>query len=124
MTGLTRSRLGITPESVAHAEAERTLRTAERKANEVSQVYYLEMPYGKIKIGYTINVVQRCSNLRVHRDSLLATEPGGRQMERVRHRQFASIRDGQREDFDKTPELLAHIEKIKAEYGPPIITGC
>jgi len=97
-------------------EAER-LAESERAARSV--VYYVLMPGGTIKIGFTIDLYQRMSNLRVDRDKVLATEPGGRPAERMRHRKFASIRIGNREDFKDTPELRAWIAKVRQENGDP-----
>jgi hypothetical protein len=87
-----------------------------------SQVYYVRIG-DHVKIGFTVNLRQRLVALRVSPSALMATEPGGRQMERERHLQFAAERVGRREDFNPSRRLLAHIETIKAEHGEPKMTG-
>lgn len=86
-----------------------------------SQVYYVRIG-DHVKIGYSINMHQRLSALRVNRDAVLATEPGGRDLERQRHAQFAAERVGRREDFNPSRRLLAHIEAVRAKHGEPRIT--
>lgn len=89
---------------------------------EQSQVYYVRI-HDHVKIGYTVNLKQRLSQLRVSPDALLATEPGARDLEQQRHAEFAAERIGRREDFNPSRRLLAHIEAIKAEHGEPNLTG-
>jgi len=89
---------------------------------EQSQVYYIRIG-DYIKIGYTQNLKQRISGLRVDKSDVLATEPGGQPKERERHLQFADIRIGQRENFERTADLLTHIAKVRHENGPPKMTG-
>jgi hypothetical protein len=89
---------------------------------EQSQVYYIRMG-DHIKIGYTQNLKERLTGLRVDVSDVLATEPGGRAKERERHLQFADIRIGRRENFERTADLLTHIAKVRRENGKPIITG-
>jgi hypothetical protein len=88
-----------------------------------AQVYYLNMPGGVIKIGTTTNMTERLTGLRVGREAVLATEPGNKTLERIRHKQFAHLRIGRREDFRPEPELLAWIERRKEKCGPPVITS-
>lgn len=100
--------------------------TAEQRAAvyaEQSLVYYVAQRDDTVKIGTTVNLVQRLSSLRLPREAVLATEPGGRDLEQVRHKQFAAIKHGRREDFDRSPELMSHIDMLIAHYGPPTITG-
>lgn len=87
----------------------------------LSQVYYVKI-HDHVKIGYTINLKARCQGLRVDTDAVLATEPGGRALESERHRQFAAERLGRREDFEPSRRLLAHIQDVLRENGPPNIT--
>lgn len=106
---------------------ERRRRNAEHKAKraaaleEQSQVYYVRIG-DHIKIGYSINLVQRLSSLRVDRDCVLATEPGGRQREAERHKQFAPERVGRKENFNPSRRLLDHIESIRQQHGDPKFT--
>ena len=88
-----------------------------------SLVYYVRIGE-HIKIGYSTNLKQRISQLRLQPAALLATEPGGREREKERHRQFSADRIvSNREDFTLSPRLLAHIDALLAEYGRPKITG-
>jgi hypothetical protein len=66
---------------------------------------------------------ERLKSLRVDVTDVMATEPGGRDKERERHEQFADIRRGRKENFERTPELLTHIAKVRRENGKPKITG-
>lgn len=86
-----------------------------------SQVYYVRIG-DHIKIGYTVNLRTRCSQLRVDVSRVMATEPGGRKLEQERHQQFAAERVGRREDFNPSPRLLEHIERVTHNHGPPRIT--
>lgn len=87
-----------------------------------SVVYYVRIG-DYIKIGYTENLTERLKALRVDKADVMATEPGGREKEKERHQQFAHIRRGRRENFEKTPELLTHIAKVRRDNGAPAITG-
>lgn len=89
---------------------------------EQSQVYYIRMG-DYIKIGYTQNLKERLNGLRVDAADVLATEPGSRAKERERHLQFADIRIGRRENFERTADLLTHIAKVRREHGKPKMTG-
>lgn len=87
-----------------------------------SVIYYVLFP-GCIKVGYTTNLASRLGNYRVAvpADSLLAVEPGGRDVEKQRHDQFKQWRlHRRREDFADTPELRAHIEAVVTEHGDPL----
>lgn len=80
-------------------------------------VFYVSFA-DRVKIGTSTNLKQR---LRVlHHDVLLAVEPGSFDIETRRHQQFATARvPGQKEWFTRTPELLAHIDAVRAEHGAP-----
>jgi hypothetical protein len=100
-------------------EYQEQLRKAELKKQAV--VYYIAQGQ-RIKIGYTTNMAQRMSALQP--DAILATEPGTRRLETSRHSQFRHLRSAAgREYFTAGPDLLAHVEKVLAEQGPPSITG-
>lgn len=94
----------------------------DRVAEAQSQVYYVRI-YDVIKIGYTTNMHARMSQLRVPIDAVLATEPGGRAVERRRHLQFESDRHGRLENFTPSQALLDHIVNVRAEHGDPTITS-
>lgn len=93
-----------------------------KEAYEAQSVVYYVRISDYIKIGFTRNLNERLKQLRVYKEDLMATEPGGRDKERERHQQFADIRRGKRENFDKTPELLTHIARVRREHGAPKIT--
>lgn len=87
-----------------------------------SVIYYMRTPDQRhIKIGYTIHLPDRMSQLRVSRDALLAVEPGWKETERERHAQFAEERQGKgrREDFNPSRRLLAHIDVARSKFGEP-----
>lgn len=79
-------------------------------------VYYVQVG-DLIKIGTTSTLRNRLSHFPP--DSvLLATEPGGHDVEAARHRQFASLLYDSdtsfREWFHAAPELLDHIAQLRA----------
>lgn len=81
-------------------------------------VYYVRIG-DRIKIGTSGNIKSRIASLMP--DEVLATEPGGREIETLRHRQFAALRvRGER--FQPGPELLSHIAMIREHFGEPVIT--
>ncbi len=85
-------------------------------ADERDVCYYLENPIeNQIKIGHSRRLRQRVKTLSAEAKvdlRLLATEPGGELVERMRHREFADIRI-KGEWFRPSPELLTHIESLK-----------
>jgi excisionase family DNA binding protein len=87
--------------------------TTARVATDTSVVYYIRFG-DRIKIGTTVNLVSRLGNLP--HDQLLATEPGGVNLEGLRHAQFAEHRI-RGEWFRPAPELLAHIGSVKTSAG-------
>jgi hypothetical protein len=86
------------------------------------QVYYVKTG-DCIKIGYTVNVRQRMGAMRLPIDAVLATEPGGMQLERMRHKQFAHLRRGRLEDFEPAEDLLSHVAMLREHFGAPRITS-
>jgi hypothetical protein len=80
----------------------------------VEVVYYLRYA-DRVKIGTSARPRQRLAAIR--HDELLAFEPGGRQLEQRRHREFASLREGG-EWFTLTPELAAHIAALRSRGEP------
>lgn len=105
---------------LANEEAKRLERELNKREAE-AQVYYVQMGE-RIKIGYTKSVRNRMAQLRTHPRFVLATEPGGREMERMRHLEFAGLRDGRKEEFFPHDRLMRHIDLIRETYGPPTIT--
>lgn len=82
-------------------------------------VYYVRIR-DYVKIGVTGNLSHRMLNLRAGLDQLLAAEPGGRDLERRRHREFAEERHGRREDFDLSDRLKQHIAITRMTHGDPM----
>lgn len=86
---------------------------AQRRAvHGTSVVYYMRRTDGDIKIGFSANLGVRARNLaRQHGTlTLLATEPGGLDMEQHRHREFGVLRiSPNREWFRPGRTLLLHI---------------
>lgn len=80
------------------------------QANPV--VYYVELTGGRIKIGWTTDLARRLVELRLRPDDVLATEPGGRSHEALRHRQFALERIGRSEEFRQSDALRRHIASL------------
>lgn len=104
----------VTPENV-----KRDTERWEAKKAEHSVVYYVRI--GEfIKIGYTTNLRNRMSGLRTDCSNVLATEPGGKELEAKRHAQFDKIRVGRREDFKPTLALIKHIEAVRDFHGDPV----
>ena len=62
------------------------------------------------------------SQLRVPVDAILATEPGGRDIEATRHKQFADLRVGTMENFRPDKRLIDHIDAVRDFHGEPMIT--
>lgn len=84
-----------------------------------THVYYLRLRHGDIKTGYSTDVIRRIASLRLDEDALLAVEPGDQQLEHLRHRQFAALRIGRREDFTAGSDLLSHIAMLCEHFGQP-----
>lgn len=95
--------------------AREALREAERREREAGAVVYYLRIGDRIKIGFTTNLRQRVAALRLDASAVLATEPGGRDVEYRRHHEFADERYGRREDFAPSDRLLAHIARLSGD---------
>jgi len=87
------------------------------KAVGPSVVYYVRLG-DHVKIGTTTNLPARLASFYVDHDpnALLGSEPGGRDVEARRHLEFAAERVYRnRELFNPSPRLLAHIASLKAD---------
>jgi hypothetical protein len=82
-------------------------------------VYYVRLPGDLIKIGTSRALRSRLTGLLATPADLLAAEPGGRELEAERHRQFRRFRYDKTERFRSEPELLAHIEQLRQTVGVP-----
>lgn len=80
-------------------------------------VYYIRIGE-RIKVGYSVDVRRR---MRAYppESALLAIEPGDRDLETERHRQFSASRTHGREWYTLTPDLQEHIDSVIAEHGEP-----
>lgn len=84
-----------------------------------SVVYYVRMG-NHVKIGTTTNLEKRMQSFYLDSDpdALLATEPGDVALERQRHVEFRAERVyANRELFNPSRRLLAHIESLKAKVA-------
>jgi hypothetical protein len=81
-----------------------------------SIVYYL-LRGPLVKIGTTRDPASRFASLMP--DRILAVEPGRQPLERQRHVQFTRLRVGTSEYFEQAPDLSAHIEAVRKQYGTP-----
>ena len=79
---------------------------------ERSVVYYVRFG-DRVKIGTTTQLKTRLVN--VPHDEVLAVEPGGFELERQRHNQFAT-HHVVREWFGVHPELMAHAMRVRLAH--------
>jgi hypothetical protein len=103
-----------------HAQQQRL--NAERRNGTpgLSVVYCVRLDPDRIKIGFTSRLTERMKSMRVLPSNILAIEPGGREVEKVRHEQFRSERIQSRsEEFYPSDRLLLWIESVAAEHGLP-----
>jgi hypothetical protein len=82
----------------------------------VDVVYYIRFGE-RIKIGTTANPRQRLA--RLWHDDVLAFERGDRLVERRRHEQFATLRQGRSEWFSPDSALDRHIAGLAEGVGDP-----
>jgi len=75
-------------------------------------VYYLMIGPSTVKIGTTMDLLQRLSQLRSEPQYVVGLERGGRELERQRHKQFADERRSRREDFRLSDRLKKHIDEL------------
>lgn len=87
---------------------------AERRAGVDDSVVYYLLIDGLIKIGYAADLGRRLVAYPPT-TQVLATEPGGREVESIRLSDFAEYRAAKREWFTPGPRLREHIENL-ADY--------
>ena len=92
------------------AKAQQVRKTGEA-AGRPPVVYYVRFG-DRIKIGTSVCILGRMDN--IPHDQLLAVEPGGRELEQQRHREFATDRVTG-EWFLPSDELLSHVRRLRAE---------
>ncbi|MBT2467838.1 hypothetical protein J7E97_08115 [Streptomyces sp. ISL-66] len=107
-----------TQEPVAEGDVPRW-KKAPSESRAKCWVYYVRCGH-LIKIGTTANLSVRFTSIRPN--EVLALEPGGQQLETVRHREFrALLASG--EYFHPGPALQQHILKLREQLGPPNWAG-
>lgn len=84
----------------------------------IDVVYYLRLGE-RVKIGTTFAPRQRFAALP--HDELLALERGGRELERVRHAEFAADRLGTSEWFALSRPIRAHVALLSDRGGPWLV---
>ncbi len=82
----------------------------------VDVVYYIRFD-DRMKIGTSSNLRQRMSQLWHH--ELVALERGARAREHARHVQFDEWRLGTSEWFQVSPELMEHVDALRAGVEDP-----
>lgn len=92
---------------------------AETVDDEDSVVYYIQFG-DRVKIGFSRNLRDRLSALPY--DRLIGTEPGGRQVEARRHRQFAEHRISG-EWFHAASEIVELAESLPKRETPGWLIG-
>jgi hypothetical protein len=99
----------------AREAAEKPLR---RKAPDMLGVVYYIRINGQVKIGYTSNLTQRSRHYPPGSE-LLAVEPGTRELEARRHRQFSRDLARGREWFHESDTIRDHVTALVGEFGKP-----
>lgn len=105
--------------TVKAAEAVRTRNTRgvlELRAPEHSLIYYIQFDTDAVKIGTTIDLRKRLESFYRRPTDVLATEPGDRRLETLRHQQFAAdLIDwgGHREMFRYSDQLRSHVQMLR-----------
>lgn len=85
---------------------------------DVGEVIYYVRHRGAVKIGFTRYLVSRMQQLKVPMTSILAIEPGGWHEEQATHERYAGYRI-RGEHFRPGPDLLAHINALRAKVSMP-----
>lgn len=111
--------LAVAEREQVDASTQRAEAKAARSGNREGALVYYAQIGNYIKIGFSTRLQARMRTLRV--DKLLAIEPGGPELERQRHIDFAAERvDLRRENFRASPALLGHISETRQKYGLPL----
>jgi hypothetical protein len=80
-------------------------------------VYFIRTTDDLIKIGYTTQLAGRKSAFGVGWDSVLAITPGTRNDETALHHRFAQHLERGLEYFRPAPDLIQHINQLRAALG-------
>lgn len=87
------------------------------RRNQPGWIYYLHIN-DMVKIGYTTDIVRRIRDYPPN-SPLLGVHPGTPELEKQFHEIFKGSLAQGREWFRPDPDVLAHCEKVVAEYGDP-----
>jgi hypothetical protein len=90
---------------------------AEQRALAQGWIYYLRVDE-RIKVGYSADVRQRMRSYPPHA-RLVAVHPGTKTLEAQIHQDLHSALAAGREWFHPHAEVLAHIDRVLAEFGQP-----
>lgn len=111
---------GMTDEELAANEAAEVVAKAARMERRKSELLARTYPAGhvvyymrfccRIKIGMTTNLAKRAASVPC--DEVLATEPGGGELEFIRHWEFASARL-LGEWFEPSEALVSHVLRLR-----------
>lgn len=95
-----------------------TIRATRRGDRSGGSVVYYVRRGNLVKIGTTVSLQDRMNVLMP--DEILAVEPGGAEVERQRHREFAALRVKPRSEyFYPGRALQQHISRVLREHGAP-----
>lgn len=98
-----------------HESSERKVRERMHRANvPIGEVIYYLRFGDRVKIGTTQNLARRLANLP--HDELLAIEPGGRDIEKIRHEQFVHLHSTG-EWFRIDDQMLEHIAGLQRQVA-------
>lgn len=112
----------LTENAVLRERKLQARRVALRKRYAGQAVVYYVRIHDRVKIGTTANMRERMHILLP--DEVLATEPGFRELESLRHAQFAHLRiKGPGERFAPAEDLMSHIRMLNMHFGPAEMTG-
>ncbi|MCP2339180.1 GIY-YIG nuclease family protein [Actinomadura rupiterrae] len=103
-------------------EATRKRRISEAFAALGPVVYFIR-DGDLIKIGHSGNLKTRRRAFTSDLTAILAVTPGDRDLEQATHERFAAQRAKRREWYHPAPELIAHINDLRAAMNVPPITS-
>lgn len=95
----------------------RIIKAAATRGNQPGWIYYLHIN-DMVKIGYTTDIIRRIRDYPPN-SPLLGVHPGTPELEKQFHEIFKGSLAQGREWFRLDPDVLAHCEKVRAEYGDP-----
>lgn len=73
---------------------------------------------GRVKIGYSTNLLDRVRSLSLREGDVLTALAGGFELEQTLHAHFAEHRRGNTEWFDLAPEIVRYISMVSKDTRP------